>query len=163
MTNNKAELCVVDTSNMLIYSFGESMEDAKEKLQDALKSQAEDIETWGRHCKTYPDVETFKNYLTVAQNKKYEIMAYNEYLKMEKDYYLNRPLTEVTEETFYDMLNVLPPLKWCTRDNVEMFCMSEMTTGTYTSQYLHDKNNNKFYHKIVDIKDQNTWGHNYLK
>ncbi len=157
------ELCVVDISNMWVYSFSNSMEGAKEKLEDALQRQKEDIETWGRHCNTYPDVDKFKSYLTQAQNKNYKIMTYNEYSQLERKHYLDRPLKEITEDEFHDMLNVLPPLKWCTRDNIEMFCMSEMQTGYYTSQYLHDRRNNKYYTKIVDITDQSTWGNNFLQ
>ena len=71
-------------------------------------------------------------------------------------------MKEITEETFEDMLNVLPPIKWCTIDGIEMFCMSEMLTGFYTSQYIHDKGTNKYYHKIVDVTDKATWGHNFI-
>jgi len=162
MKNNNSEICVVDITNMSIYSFSNSREEAEEKLQKALEHQKEDIKTWEGHCKIYPDTESFKNYLTAAQNSKYEIMTYNEYLQMERNYYTSKPLTEITEEKFEDMLNVLPPLKWCTRNNIEMFCMSEMLTGTYTSQYLHNRKNNKFYHKTVDILDQSTWGYNFI-
>ena len=156
------ELCVVDINNMWIYSFSDNMEKAEKKLQDAITQQKEDIKTWENNCKNYPGVERFENYLTQAKNKQYKIMTYEEYLQLEKDYWINKPLTEITEDEFHEMLNVLPPLKWTTRNNIEMFCMSEMTTGTYTSQYLHDRNTNKFYHKTVDILDQSTWGYNYL-
>lgn len=156
------ELCVVDINNMWIYSFSDNMEKTEKKLQDALTRQEKDIQTWTNHVENYPDADKFKNYLTQAQNKKYKIMTYDEYLQLEKDYWTNKPLKEITEDEFHEMLNVLPPIKWTTKNNIEMFCMSEMTTGTYTSQYLHDRSTNKFYHKTVDILDQSTWGYNYL-
>ena len=90
-------------------------------------------------------------------------MTFDAYLQMEKDYYINQPITEITEEKFEEMLDILPPLKWCTRNNIEMFCMSEMLTGCYTSQYIHDKISNKFYHKIVNVIDEKTWGHNFIE
>lgn len=162
LKDKKVELCVVDVSNMWIYSFCNSQSQAKEKLQDALQRQQKDIQTWRNHIKNYPDAEKFKNHLENTQNKNYKIMTYNEYLELERKHYLNRPLTEVTEDDFHNMLNVLPPLKWCTKNNIEMFCMSEMLTGSFTSQYLYDRNNNKYYHKTVDILDQTTWGHNFI-
>jgi hypothetical protein len=159
----KNELCIVDTVNFWIFNFANNQDQAEEILTRAIESNKKDIETWENHCKNYPDVEQFKTYLKQTQNKKYEIMTYNEYLQLEKNHYINQPLSEITEEKFEEMLNVLPPLKWCTINNIEMFCMSEMLTGTYTSQYLHDKRTNKYYHKTVDITDQSTWGYNFIQ
>ena len=163
MTNNNSEICVVDVEHISLYSYSNSIEGAEEKLQKALDQQAKDIETWTGHIEKYPDTDKFNNYLTEAQNKKYEIMTFNEFLELQRNYYLNKPLTEITEDEFHEMLNVLPPIKWCTKNNIEMFCISEMTTGSFTSQYLHDRANNKFYHKTVDILDQTTWGHNFIQ
>ena len=158
----KNELCVVDIKNFWIYNFANNQEQAEETLCRAIEANKKDIETWEGHCKNYPDTEQFKTYLNQAQNKKYEIMTYEEYLQIERNYYLNEPLKEINEETFNDMLNVLPPIKWCTKHNIEMFCMSEMLTGTYTSQYMYNLVTGKYYHKIVDITDQSTWGYNFI-
>lgn len=160
MTN---ELCVVDTVNLYIYNFAANQEQAEETLTRAIEANQDDIKIWKNHCKNYPDAEQFKVYLEEAQNKKYEIMTYGEYVQTQRDYYLNKPLTEITAEQYDDMLNVLPPLKWCTIGNVEMFCMSEMLTGYYTSQYMYNLVNGKYYHKIVDIRDQSTWGYNFME
>ncbi|MDD2496053.1 MAG: DUF1419 domain-containing protein [Tissierellia bacterium] len=156
------ELCIVNTTGFSIFNFANNQEQAEETLSRAIETNKKDIETWTNHCKNYPDAEQFKIYLREAQNKKYEIMPYNEYLQLERNHYINQPLTEITEEQFYEMLNVLPPLKWCTRYNVEMFCISEMLTGTYTSQYMYNLVTGKYYHKIVDITDQSTWGYNFM-
>ncbi|MGL5436016.1 MAG: hypothetical protein ACRDBO_11535, partial [Lachnospiraceae bacterium] len=72
-----------------------------------------------------------------------------------------QPLKETTEEQFEEALNVLPPLKWCTIDGIEMFCMSEMYTATYTNQYARYEG--KYYKKMVDVTDKSTWLNNYLK
>lgn len=160
MDNNK--LCIVDTVNFSIYDLADNQEQAEAKLIKAIESNKKDIETWENHCKNYPDVDSFKTYLKQAQNKKYEIMTFEEFLQKQKDYYINQPLTEITAEKYEEMLNILPPLKWCAINNIEMFCMSEFLTGSYTSQYLHDKKAGKYYHKIVDITDKATWGYNYL-
>jgi hypothetical protein len=161
--NDKIEYWIIDINRMYPYSYSNSIEGAEEKLQQALNHQEEDIKTWEGHIKNYPEAEHFKNYLTDAKNKQYKIMTYDEYIQLEKDYFTSKPLTEITADRFEEMLNVLPPLKWCTINNIEMFCMSEMLTGTYTSQYLHDRSNNKYYHKTVDILDKATWGHNFIQ
>jgi hypothetical protein len=161
--NDKIEYWVIDINRMYPYSYSGSIEGAEEKLQQALNHQAEDIKTWEGHIKNYPEAEHLKNYLTEAKNKQYKIMTYDEYIQLERDYFTSKPITEITADRFEEMLNVLPPLKWCTINNIEMFCMSEMLTGTYTSQYLHDRKNNKYYHKIVDITDKTTWGHNFIQ
>jgi len=158
----KNELCVVDTKNFSIFNFADNQEQAEETLSRAIESNKEDVETWKNHCKNYPDTEQFKTYLNQAQNKNYKIMPFNEYLQLERNHYLDESLTEITGERFEEMLNVLPPIKWCTIDNVEMFCISEMLTGFYTSQYMHDRRTNKYYHKTVDITDQATWGYNFI-
>jgi len=159
----KNELCVVDITTLSIFNFADDQEQAKKVLVKAIENNKKDIEIWGNHCKNYPDTEQFKTYLTQAQNKKYEIMTYKEYVKLERDYYINQPLTEITAERFEEMLNILPPKKWTTKHNIEMFCMSEMLTGTYTSQYMYNLVTNKYYHKIVDITDQSTWGYNFIQ
>jgi hypothetical protein len=131
-------------------------------LNAAIENNKKDIETWKNHCKNYPDTEIFKNYLSEAQKKQYKVMTYDEFLQMERKHYLDMPLTEITEETFHEMLNVLPPVKWCTRHNIEMFCMSERLTGTFTSQYMYNLVTGKYYHKIVDILDDSTWGYHLI-
>ena len=87
-------------------------------------------------------------------------MTYEEYHAAERAFYIEQPLEEVTAERFYEMLNVLPPRCWITLKGVEMFCMSEMLTGTYTDQYA--KAGDKYYTKIVDAKDRSTWIHECL-
>jgi hypothetical protein len=163
MKNNNTEYWVVDVNKMYPYSYSNSKEGAEELLQKALRQQEEDIKTWEGHIKNYPEAEHFKNYLTDAKNKQYKIMSYDEYKQLERNYFTSKPLTEITAEQFNEMLNVLPPLKWCTKHNIEMFCMSEMLTGTYTSQYMYNLVTNKYYHKIVDITDQTTWGFNFIQ
>ena len=126
MNNN--ELCIVDVVNFSVYTFTDNQEEAGRKLQKAIRTNNEDIETWENHCKNYPDIDSFKACLKQAQNKKYEIMTLKNFCKS-KDYYINQPLTEITAEKYEEMLNILPPIKWCTINNIEMFCMSEFLTG----------------------------------
>lgn len=155
------EILVADIKNLRVYDFLKNGETKEELLKKAIERQKEEIESWDKNRKQYP-CEQFENYYKQAINKEYQVMTHNDYKKLEKEYYINKPIAETTEENFYDMLNVLPPIKWVTINNIEMFCMSEMYTGVYTSQYAYDKINNKYYTKMVDITDKNTWIHNYL-
>ena len=45
------------------------------------------------------------------------------------------PWQEITEEKWWDALEVLPPEKWQTVAGVEIFRMMEYTTGDITSHY----------------------------
>ena len=141
-----------------IYCFCESVE-GKEELQKAIEKNQEEIETWLKHCNNYP-CEKFENYLKQAKEVDYKIMAFEDFIKLEKSYYLDQPLQEITEDKYYDMLNVLPPLKWTTIKGVEEFLISEMLSGTYTNQYAN--HNGKYYTKVVDAKNQDTWIHNLI-
>lgn len=46
-----------------------------------------------------------------------------------------KPWREITKEQWWDMLGVLPPEKWQTVSGVEIFRMSEYTSGTVTGHY----------------------------
>ena len=160
----KKEYCIIEVNTMSLYSYMKEADEetAKSKLTDAYNRKEEDTQTWAKNCELYPNTPAFENYLKEAQNKEYIIMTWDEYEESQKTYWINKPVTEITKENFHEMLNVLPPIKWCTIDNVEMFCMSEFLTGVYTSQYAHDKKNDKYYHKTVSVFDQKTWIHNFL-
>lgn len=153
------DILAVDIKHLSTYDFLQDGETEEELLNRANEYKQRDIDTWSKNCKEYP-CEQFEQYLKVALNKEYRVMSWNEFEQLQRNSYINQPLKETTEECFEDALNVLPPLKWCTIDGVEMFCMSEMYTGTYTSQYA--KYNGKYYIKMVDVTDKSTWINNYL-
>ena len=75
----------------------------------------------------------------------------------EDNYYFADPMQEITEQQFDDALNVLPPLAWHTRHNVEEFCSREFYTGSYTMQYAYSLVQCKHYAKLVDYSDPSTW------
>lgn len=152
-------ILAVDVAHMNTYDFlrdGETVEELQSRA-DAYKQ--EDIASWDKNRKNYP-CELYENYYTAALSKEYKVMTWTEYSALQRSFYLDQPVTETTEENFLDMLNCLPPMKWCTHNGVEMFCMSEMLTGTYTSQYARFKD--KYYTKLVDITDKGTWINNYI-
>lgn len=150
------ELLVVDVEHCRPWTFT-NKEKAQNDLERAKTQNLESIETWQRHCKNYPDTDMFKTYLEQEQKVRFEIMTYDNFLSIERQKLLSDPLQEIEKERFEEMLDVLPPLYWCTHNGVEMFCISEMYTGSYTNQYAHDKTVDKYYTKMVDSKDRSTW------
>ncbi len=83
----------------------------------------------------------------IKMNPKMEIMHIDEALKritkMEKEMYLSDGWKETTRENWEDMLNVLPPEKWESVLEVEIFRMSEYYTGNITAHYA--KLGNKYF------------------
>ena len=98
------------------------------------------------------------------------IMTFAEFDRLDREVTLARDVTEVDEETFHEMLNVLPPLKWCDRyceklgRKVNEFCMSEFDHGPFTAQYARVTVDGvlRYYHATVDYFDESTWIHNRL-
>lgn len=161
MNNN--ELVVVDVNGgyASVWNFCNA-ENAQEEIARAQKSAAETVATYESHIKNYPDRADYWRRCKVQYEKaKYEVMTFDEYLARQKKSLLSGEVTETTAEQFNEMLNCLPPMKWCTIAGVEMFCMSEMYTGTYTNQYA--RIGDKYYTAMVDVTDKSTWIHERLK
>lgn len=153
-------ILAVDVKHMSVYDFLKDGETEQELLNRAEAYKQKEIEDWTRNYLGYPTREDFKIYLEEAKNTEYKTMSWNEFQTMQKSFYLDRPVKETTKEQFDDMLGCLPPLKWCNVNGVEMFCLCEMLTGNYTDQYA--KVNGKYYTKLVDVTDKNTWINNYI-
>ncbi len=58
---------------------------------------------------------------------------------------------EISEDVYYEMLEILPPL--CYTGNG--FLMSEFQTGSYTDQFF--RRDGKFYMAVVDYRRKETW------
>ena len=159
-------LCVVEVTTMHIYTILNDDANKEEELEKANQYYIDDFEKLKRFAKEHPESEYWQDRYNSekAKPKKYcKIMTFTEFQKEEREYLLSKELKEITEEVYHDMLNILPPIKWATRQGIERFCMMEMYTGTYTSQYAHDKVNDKYYSKLVDCTDESTWIHNILR
>lgn len=152
-------ILAVNIKNMDVYDFLQDGESENELLARANNYRQEQINSWDKNRKEHP-CEQYEMYYNNSLKAEYKILTWNEFAKLEKAYYITDDLAEITADRYDEMLNVLPPLKWCTINGVEMFCISEMTTGTYTSQYA--RYDGKYYTKTVDIMDKNTWIYNLL-
>ncbi len=76
-------------------------------------------ETLAEICRRYPNTE---------------IVPFDEAIKI-KDEANKKPVKEITEQEFWEMLEVLPPLGWKHGTNCESFKMSEMWSGNITDIY----------------------------
>ena len=62
-----------------------------------------------------------------------------------------KPWKEISEDAWMDALEVLPPQKWQTVDGVELFRMSEYTTGSITAHYA--RSNGRYFTANRRISD----------
>lgn len=61
--------------------------------------------------------------------------AVNNYMRAVQDNEIITPWSEITEDDYDEMLNVLPPEKWQTVDGVNIFRMCEYYTDNITQHY----------------------------
>lgn len=136
-------------------------ETATEIIRKAEERNAADIATYESHLVNYPNMsEHWNMQLAKCRKAKYEMMTFDEFLARQKKELTSDKVIEVDADEYDEHLNMLPPLKWCSRDGFSLFCMCEMLTGTYTTQYA--KKDGKFYCATVDITDESTWINNRL-
>lgn len=159
------EKVIVILNTVKVFDFLRENETEAEAITRAEIFYTEELETVTRHYNNYGD-DYWKNRVdavTAILNNGFSVMLFEEFQAMEKSKLISGEPEEITADKFNEMLDILPPLKWCTIDGVEMFCISEMYTGTYTNQYAHDKSSGKYYTKMVDACDKSTWINNYLR
>jgi len=104
---------------------------------------------------TVPQAEFVRDKMNKEEGvKKYSIMNYEEYLKVERAKWITGKITEIDEDKFWYALEVLPPMGWKNNGVLETFYMSEFMSGTYTEQYACF--NDKYYCKMIDVTDAST-------
>lgn len=165
---DKVIVAIGKNKNPVIWDYVRNEETEEDAENRAFIASMEKMRTYASHHKNFPNIqadgsEYWENEYKREEEREYKVMSYEDFLRIEKEYLLSLPLTEITEERYEEMLNVLPPLAWTTIDNIEMFCMSEFYTGTYTTQCAHDRNSGKYYEKLVDYTDRKTWISEILK
>ncbi len=157
--NKEMDLVIVEMDAINVFGFVNKNETKEEAKSRANKYYCDELELVKGHLKHYGGdywksrVESIDKKISAG----FKVMSFEDYEKAKREYLINRELTEITADEFEEMLCVLPPIFWVTYNNIEMFCMSEMYTGTYTNQYAHDRNTDKYYTKLVDSADKSTW------
>lgn len=166
MTNAPLSECVFivnvahEAPQIFTYCLPEEAENEKKRAEASERE-------WAAQCRKNAELypQNAENQLRYAKNHdeaRFEIMSYEEFKRREREALLKPPMEPVTEEQFNDALDMLPPLYWVTCAGVEEFCMMEMYTGTYTTQYAHVLGTDQYYTKMVDSRDKSTWIHNIL-
>lgn len=98
-------------------------------------------------------------------NKKYVCISYQEYLQKEKDYYM-QSCKAVTEEQYWEALEVLPPIYIKQDYTIPGYCVlnafmvSEPLTSIYYSGYIKYRNRAgeiKYATKIIARGDRSTY------
>ena len=157
-------ILAVDISTFKTFDFLSKGESEKELLDRANEYKERDIARFKEIISDFKsqgkDTDYYEKRLAATEQINYKIMTWDEFQSGQKKYLLSDDLKEITKEEYYKALNVLPPIQWCTIAGVEMFCLSEMYTDTYTTQYA--RCNEKYYCKMVDTTDKETWIHNLL-
>jgi hypothetical protein len=86
----------------------------------------------------------------------YEVMTLGEQIDAERKAILGKPMLEISEEKYEEMLGVLPPQNWHTAaDGVNLFLLAEYISGNFTSQYANY--NGRYYVRNVDARDKSTY------
>ncbi|MBR6636617.1 MAG: hypothetical protein IKK97_04115 [Phascolarctobacterium sp.] len=164
MATGKLELVVVDIQHAKpnLYCFADSMEEAEEKKAQAYVQRRKDALRYSLLFETHPTNQNYKLYWEEARNAKFEVMTFAEYQARQRQYFVNRPIEEVSAESFNNAFECLPPLHIRhLSDKDWYFSMSEFYTGTFTGQYAYI--NGKYYYALVDITDNSTYIHNRLE
>lgn len=91
----------------------------------------------------YHEDETIDEYLRANPNMK--IITWEEYDKLHNDFFRS-PLTEISEERWYEMLEVLPPLRWHdVNERFNVFYNCEAMSGAINGIYVKDRDTKKFF------------------
>lgn len=85
----------------------------------------------------------------------YKAMSLTEFLEKQRQHYLSDPLVEITEERWWEMLEVLPPLHWERADGVERFLICEAHDASFHHQFA--KCDGRYYQRLVCRRDKSTW------
>lgn len=163
------DLVIVEMETISIFDFvreDETEDEAKKRADRYYAEELEQVKALFQDSTDDKSREYWKEQITACEKKIQagcQVITFDEFEKKQRKKLLSDKLTEITAEKFEDAFEVLPPLCWCTLDGVEMFCMSEMYSGTYTTQYAHDHRTGKYYSKMVDSEDKSTWIHNLLR
>ena len=148
-----------------VYSIHETIEDAELGVFDAKNDARTNAITFKAYAEKYgkSDPKTAEYWMVRAEKEKnalYQVMTYEEFFKRQREFFVDRPVTETSSEDYYAHLEMLPPMHWITINGVEMFCMSEFYASVYTNQYA--RVGDKYYTAFVDAFDRTTWIHNRL-
>lgn len=156
------DMVIVTMYTVDAFSFLNDGETEQQGVERATLFYTEELELVKSHLQTYGG-DYWAGRVEEIQKKLdngFKVMTFDEFQEAQKKKLITGELKEVTEDQYNEMLNILPPLYWVTINGVEMFCMCEMYTGSFTTQYA--RVGDKYYCTMVDVTDKNTWIHKLL-
>ena len=155
------DLYIYDTSSASVYSIlpKPATEEEQQKAIDKARAMTADrIKLYTQRLEEYGPVNNYyESWLKAEKKRDFKVLNFDELMQAQREFWLSKEATETTEAEFFEMLEVLPPLKWTTQNGFEMFCMSEFTSGCYTTQFAHHKETDKYYCATVSPYDRETW------
>ena len=160
-----AERVIFNNKTFQSFDFLKDNEADEGAIARAVAFYTEELQTLQSHVKTFGG-DYWQKRVTETQallDAGFSVLPFELWLEKKNKRYTDIPMQEITSEHYNEQMDILPPMLWCTIDGVTMFCMSEMYDGSITSQYARDNRTGKFYTKLVDIYDKNTWIHNILR
>jgi len=141
--SNDKVIASIENGNFSIYTFLKEGDDVQEIIHKA-ENQFTNFPEW---------------------NKKYVCIEYDEFLRLQADHYMNS-CKAITEETYWEMLEVLPPI-YIGRDFtipgycvLNAFMVSECLTYCYYDGYIKYRNKKgeiKYATKVLARGDRNTY------
>lgn len=151
---------IVNKYNNEVYS---TTDDTRSEIdmRKAFNSYSDDLELVINNKKNFPEnanywQEQIDHYRSILKAG-FEVITFEEYIKREKQKYLNKEPREITEDEYNYALNVLPPYLWENNGSYSMFFISEATHLSFHSQYIYVKLTGKYYTAIADVLDKSTW------
>jgi hypothetical protein len=157
--NTNKELVIADLNTLNVFTFVDAESDGQAELlqaQEYLADEAKSLESLIANCQQPEFRKLWEDSLQTIRETDYRIVPLEDFYAAERKKMLADPLKRITEEQYWDALEVLPPLHYERLDGgCERFCMREFFTATYTTQYFHSKEG--WFCRMVDFTDQTTW------
>ena len=131
------------------------------KLARANASREANIETYKSRIVNDPNnAEMWNRELERYKRAEYVAGDWEAFTAAQRQHLIGE-IHEITEEEWYEALEVLPPANWGNYPGgFEMFYCIEAFAASYYSQYA--RKDGKYYTALVDITDKNTWINNRL-
>ena len=111
------------------------------------------------YCKSDKALEQLREARKMYPEDEWTILTEKQYEAKQRALYI-KPPKEITEAHFYEMLDVLPPLRWVTRNGVQSFILAEPLDLNYYTQFA--KYNGKYYTATIEYGNKETYLENVL-
>lgn len=150
-------LVIVDTTHGIKYGNVRWYESEKMALKRVNKHKNRTIKFIKKRIFLKENLEANQGSLAYEEACQYEVMFPEAFALYERNYFLSKPIEDITEEYYRDLLSKVSAKDIYTEDGVEMFNMIDLYlyNDKYTKQFA--RKGNKCVAKMVDLHDKSTW------